>query len=83
MRNDMQSQETPGMASWNYRLVQRRDGSFSVHEVHYRGDKAVSMTEKPVTLGPLETAQEVKDDLKLISEALGKEVFVEPEWSGQ
>lgn len=82
MSNDMQMRMTP-KDSWNYRLVQRRDGSFAVHEVYYEGDKAVSMTVKPVTLGPLETAQEVKDDLELISEALRKEVFVEPEWSGQ
>lgn len=79
MSNDMQSQETPE-ASWNYRLVQRRDGSFAVHAVYYRGYKAVSMTVNPVTLGPLETAQEVKDDLEMISEAFGKETFVEPDW---
>lgn len=77
MSNDMQSRVRK---TWNYRLVQRRDKSFSVHEVYYEDDKAVNMVERPVTLGPLKTAQAVKADMELISEALKKEVFVEPDW---
>jgi hypothetical protein len=69
--------------SWNYRLVQRRDGFFSVNEVYYNAaGEALGMTDAK-SVGPFEEASEVIETLKMMSADIEKNmVFVEPEKGG-
>ena len=68
--------------SWNYRIVEYADGSgFGLHEVHYNGAKAISMTEQPTGFVG-DTKQELYGALMLAkSDAYRRPVFQEPkEW---
>ena len=74
------------MGHWNYRLVQRQDGFFAVHEVYYnkRGE-AWAMTSEAVDIGPFDDKQEVMGMLMMVNaDVRRRPIFVEPakgEWA--
>ena len=70
------------MTTWNYRVLHKiqtgPQGSsveyYEIHEVYYRDDKPVSISEKPIP--PYgEELDELKDDFRRMQEAFSKPVL--------
>lgn len=66
------------MTKWNYRALKRTYDSgeveFFIHEVYYEKEKIVAISTNPISIGGY-TIGEIKKTLKLMSEALKKEVL--------
>lgn len=61
--------------SWNYRITEK-NGTYGIHEVYYNDEgEPNAISEEAVTLGMLETLEDLKGDLELINRALTKPVI--------
>jgi len=73
------------MTYWNYRVIERNDGSFGIHEVYYDDNDVPEMcTADPISLYG-ESEADIREDLSKIVQAFDKPVLIDSEmpWGKQ